>query len=186
MGWRHIPDVRARASRLFLALNKRGDFKIWSDEFEELCDVIAKEVERQPDIARLKRRRSNADLHFVKHPFYNYVVWALTLSSLSIAIAAVNVRYQDSLTISSSLDLEGVFLCLIFLMLNLSFAPYSYYLFEYYQRYYWYSHHLSIIFVQFLEITLGCESIRNVWFTSGAMLQGRIGSNVWHVPSGMC
>lgn len=89
--YRHITDVRARASRLFLALNKRGDFKIWSDEFEELCDVIAKEVERQPDIARLKRRRSNTDLHFVKHPFYNYVVWALTLSSLSIAIAALNV-----------------------------------------------------------------------------------------------
>ncbi|KAG0601477.1 hypothetical protein M758_11G114500 [Ceratodon purpureus] len=89
--YRHIPDVRARASRLFLALNKRGDFKIWSDEFEELCDVIAKEVERQPDIARLKRRRSNPDLHFVKHPFYNYVIWALTLSSLSIAIAALNV-----------------------------------------------------------------------------------------------
>lgn len=89
--YRHIPDVRARASRLFLALNKRGDFKIWSDEFEELCDVIAKEVERQPDIARLKRRRSNPDMHFVKHPFYNYVIWALTLSSLSIAISALNV-----------------------------------------------------------------------------------------------
>ncbi|XP_024358614.1 two pore calcium channel protein 1 [Physcomitrium patens] len=89
--YRHIPDVRARASRLFLALNKRGDFKIWSDEFEELCDVIAKEVERQPVISRLKRRRSNSDINFIKHPFYNYVIWALTLSSLSIAIAALNV-----------------------------------------------------------------------------------------------
>uniref|UniRef100_A0A7I4BQ85 Ion transport domain-containing protein n=1 Tax=Physcomitrium patens TaxID=3218 RepID=A0A7I4BQ85_PHYPA len=89
--YRHIPDVRARASRLFLALNKRGDFKIWSDEFEELCDVIAKEVERQPESALLKRRRSNPDMHFVKHPFYNYVIWALTLCSLSFAIAALNV-----------------------------------------------------------------------------------------------
>lgn len=91
LGCRHIPDVRARTSRLFLALNKRGDFKIWSDEFEELCDVIAKEVERQPELTRLKRRRSNTDMHFVKHPFYAYVIWAFTLSSLSIAIAALNV-----------------------------------------------------------------------------------------------
>lgn len=95
--WRHIPDVRARASRLFLALNKRGDFKIWSDEFEELCDVIAKEVERQPESALLKRRRSNPDMHFVKHPFYNYVIWALTLCSLSFAIAALNVRSRTLL-----------------------------------------------------------------------------------------
>jgi hypothetical protein len=66
---------------------------VWSNEFEELCDVIAKEVERQLDIVHLKRRRSNPDMHFVKHPFYDYVIWALTLSSLSIAISTLNVRY---------------------------------------------------------------------------------------------
>jgi two pore calcium channel protein len=91
--YRHIPDVRARTSRLFLALNKRGDFKIWSDEFEELCDVIAKEVEREPDaLHKLKRHRSRSDMHFVKHPFYACIIWALTFTSLSIAIAALNVR----------------------------------------------------------------------------------------------
>ncbi|KAH8967292.1 hypothetical protein BDL97_03G070700 [Sphagnum fallax] len=90
--YRHIPDVRARTSRLFLALNKRGDFKIWSDEFEELCDVIAKEVEREPDaLHKLKRHRSRSDIHFVKHPFYACIIWALTFTSLSIAIAALNV-----------------------------------------------------------------------------------------------
>lgn len=88
---RHIPDVRARTSRLFLALNKRGDFKIWSDEFEELCDVISKEVERQPDPRMLRRRQSTSDLQFVKHPVYAYVLWAFTFGSLAAAITQLNV-----------------------------------------------------------------------------------------------
>jgi len=85
---RHIPDVRARTSHLFLALNKRGDFKIWSDEFEELCDVIAKEVERPP---QPQRRLNKSDMLFVNHPVYAYVIWAFTLGSLAVAITQMNV-----------------------------------------------------------------------------------------------
>lgn len=87
---RHIPDVRARTSHLFLALNKRGDFKIWSDEFEELCDVIAKEVERPPE---LRRRMSKSEMQFVNHPVYSYVVWGFTLGSLAAAITELNVSF---------------------------------------------------------------------------------------------
>lgn len=86
--YRHIPDIRARTSHLFLALNKRGDFKIWSDEFEELCDVIAKEVERPPE---LRRRMSKSEMQFVNHPVYSYVMWAFTLGSLAAAITQINV-----------------------------------------------------------------------------------------------
>lgn len=95
MVWsRHIPDVRARTSHLFLALNKRGDFKIWSDEFEELCDVIAKEVSRQPDPRMLRRRLSRNELQFVNHPVYAYVMWAFTFGSLAAAITQFNVSNQ--------------------------------------------------------------------------------------------
>ena len=87
----HIPDVRARTSRLFLALNKRGDFKIWSDEFEELCDVIAKEVERPVDLRMI--RRANSRMQIVNHPVYAYVLWAFTLGSLAAAITELNVSY---------------------------------------------------------------------------------------------
>jgi two pore calcium channel protein len=86
--YRLIPDVRARTSHLFLALNKRGDFKIWSDEFEELCDVIAKEVERPP---QPQRRMNKSDMLFVNHPVYAYIIWAFTLGSLAVAITQMNV-----------------------------------------------------------------------------------------------
>lgn len=88
---RHIPDVRARTSHLFLALNRRGDFKIWSDEFEDLCDVIAKEVESPPDLKQLRRRSSRSEMQFVTHPVYSYVTWAFTLGSLAVAITQFNV-----------------------------------------------------------------------------------------------
>lgn len=91
---RHIPDVRARTSHLFLALNKRGDFKIWSDEFEELCDVIAKEVENPPDLRQLRRRMSKSEMQFVTHPVYSYVIWAFTLGSLAAAITQFNVSFS--------------------------------------------------------------------------------------------
>lgn len=94
-GNRHIPDVRARTSHLFLALNKRGDFKIWSDEFEELCDVIAKEVERPPEP---QRRISKSDMLFVNHPVYSYIIWAFTLGSLAAAITQLNVNVQTNLS----------------------------------------------------------------------------------------
>ncbi|KAG0613396.1 hypothetical protein M758_6G099500 [Ceratodon purpureus] len=90
--YRHIPDVRARTSHLFLALNKRGDFKIWSDEFEELCDVIAKEVESPPDVRQLRRRSSKSEMQFVTHPVYSYVMWAFTLGSLAAAVTQLNVN----------------------------------------------------------------------------------------------
>jgi len=88
---RHIPDVRARTSHLFLALNKRGDFKIWSDEFEDLCDVIANEVESPPDLRQSRRRMSKSEMQFVTHPVYSYVIWAFTLGSLTAAITQFNV-----------------------------------------------------------------------------------------------
>jgi two pore calcium channel protein len=90
--YRHIPDVRARTSHLFLALNRRGDFKIWSDEFEDLCDVIAKEVESPPDLKQLRRRASRSEMQFVTHPVYSYVTWAFTLGSLAVAITQFNVN----------------------------------------------------------------------------------------------
>lgn len=96
--YRHIPDVRARTSHLFLALNKRGDFKIWSDEFEELCDVIAKEVERPPE---LRRRMSKSEMQFVNHPVYSYVVWGFTLGSLAAAITELNVNGSAKLLLLS-------------------------------------------------------------------------------------
>ncbi|XP_024360131.1 two pore calcium channel protein 1 isoform X1 [Physcomitrium patens] len=89
--YRHISDIRARTSHLFLALNRRGDFKIWSDEFEELCDVIAKEVESPPDLFQSRRRMSKNEMQFVTHPVYTYVTWALTLGSLAAAITQLNV-----------------------------------------------------------------------------------------------
>lgn len=88
---REISDIRARTSHLFLALNKRGDFKIWSDEFEELCNVIAKEVESPPDLVQLRRRMSKSEMQFVTHPVYAYVIWAFTLGSLAAAITQFNV-----------------------------------------------------------------------------------------------
>lgn len=99
---RHIPDVRARTSHLFLALNRRGDFKIWSDEFEDLCDVIAKEVESPPDLKQLRRRASRSEMQFVTHPVYSYVMWAFTLGSLAVAITQFNVS-PSFLKVSDSL-----------------------------------------------------------------------------------
>ncbi|XP_024379909.1 two pore calcium channel protein 1 isoform X1 [Physcomitrium patens] len=104
--YREISDIRARTSHLFLALNKRGDFKIWSDEFEELCNVIAKEVESPPDLVQLRRRMSKSEMQFVTHPVYAYVIWAFTLGSLAAAITQFNVggNTQDLL-----LSLEFLF-----------------------------------------------------------------------------
>lgn len=81
-----------------MALDKRGDFKIWQDEFEGLCDVIAIEVERQP--RTLQQSPSGAAeiiralncFQFVTQPVYDLLIWVLTLVSVVVAICEREVR----------------------------------------------------------------------------------------------
>ncbi|CAM6105685.1 unnamed protein product [Calypogeia fissa] len=114
--YRHIPDVRSRTSQLFLALNKRGDFKIWADDFEDLCDVIAKEVARRPKASSFSRYRQFemmwviGHLQFVKSSAYNWFIWVATLGSFAAALYEREV--VTSQTSFSLLKIEFAFGCL--------------------------------------------------------------------------
>ncbi|BBN16272.1 protein MpTPC3 [Marchantia polymorpha subsp. ruderalis] len=117
--YRHIPDVRSRTSQLFLALNKRGDFKIWSDDFEDLCDVIAKEVQKRPKAASFSRYRQFemmwllGCLQFVKNTAYDYFLWVATMISVAVAISARSVNNPASLNVL--VNMEFFFGCLFLL-----------------------------------------------------------------------
>ncbi|KAL2611981.1 hypothetical protein R1flu_023673 [Riccia fluitans] len=116
--YRHIPDVRSRTSQLFLALSRRGDFKVWSDDFEDLCDVIAKEVQRRPKAASFSRYRQFemmwllGCLQFVRKTAYSYFIWVATVISVIVAISARNVN-NPALTVL--VNVEFAFGCLFFL-----------------------------------------------------------------------
>lgn len=87
-----IPDFSKNTHEVFLALDKRGDFKIWQDEFESLCDVVVVEIERQRRKRRVMRSRAGELLHvitelrIITEPAYDLIIWALTLASVVIAI----------------------------------------------------------------------------------------------------
>lgn len=87
-----IPDSSKNTHEVFLALDKRGDFRIWQDEFESLCDVVAVVIERQRRKRRVPRSRTGeildkiTELRIVTEPVYDRMIWALTLASLLVAI----------------------------------------------------------------------------------------------------
>ncbi|KAL3683310.1 hypothetical protein R1sor_001332 [Riccia sorocarpa] len=117
--YRHIPDVRSRTSQLFLALSRRGDFKVWSDDFEDLCDVIAKEVHRRPKAASFSRYRQFemmwllGCLQFVRKAAYDYFIWVATVISVIVAISARNVTNPATHVVL--VNAEFAFGCLFFL-----------------------------------------------------------------------
>ncbi|KAJ7106837.1 hypothetical protein O6H91_Y574800 [Diphasiastrum complanatum] len=114
--YRHIPDVRSQSSQLFLALNKRGDFKIWSDDFEDLCDVIAKEVQKRPKPASFSNYHQSeimwviGQFQFVKGALYDYFLWVATVASVIVALYERNA--MDSTTSEILGNLELMFGCL--------------------------------------------------------------------------
>lgn len=64
-------------------------------------------------------------MHFVKHPFYAYVIWAFTLSSLSIAIAALNVCISQLcllLIVKTHIVIDSTYSYNIMIVLLLSFS----------------------------------------------------------------
>ena len=97
-----IPDFSKDTHKLFIALDKRGDFKIWHDEFESLCDVVADEIDRQRRKLRVTRSRSGDLLHVISEnlrivpdPVYDHLIWALTLASVVVAICESEVCCCD-------------------------------------------------------------------------------------------
>lgn len=89
-----IPDFRKNTREVFLALDKRGDFRIWQDEFEGLCDVVAGEIERQRHKHRSRTGEilyAITELRIVTEPVYDLMIWALTLASVVVAICESEV-----------------------------------------------------------------------------------------------
>lgn len=91
------PDFSKNTHEIFLALDKRGDFKIWQDEFESLCDVVAVEIERQHRKRRIPRSRAGEILHaitemrLITEPVYDLITWFVTLASVVVAICESEV-----------------------------------------------------------------------------------------------
>ncbi|XP_073388822.1 two pore calcium channel protein 1 isoform X2 [Physcomitrium patens] len=86
-----IPDFRNNTHEVFLALDKRGDFRIWQDEFEGLCDVIAIEIERKSRKHRMPRSRVAelsrviTETRLISEPVHDLIFWILTLASVLVA-----------------------------------------------------------------------------------------------------
>lgn len=54
---RHLPDLKERTMDVFMALDRRGDFRIWAEEFEDICEVVSEEIILKP------RRRAPIERH---------------------------------------------------------------------------------------------------------------------------
>jgi len=40
LAYRDVPNLKQKAAALFRSLDRRGDFRIWDDEFDDLCEVL--------------------------------------------------------------------------------------------------------------------------------------------------
>lgn len=96
-----IPDFRNNTHEVFLALDKRGDFRIWQDEFEGLCDVIAIEIERKSRKHRMPRSRVAelsrviTETRLISEPVHDLIFWILTLASVLVAFFGSQVHWCD-------------------------------------------------------------------------------------------
>lgn len=92
-----IPDLRLNMREIFLALDKRGNFKILQDEFGGLCDEIVQKLDdiRGKCPPRTLSRSSSqaaemlAAINQFKNdtePVYNLLIWTAVIASVLVAI----------------------------------------------------------------------------------------------------
>ena len=88
-----IPDSSKKSHEVFLALDRRGDFRIWKDEFDSFCDVVANAIERLRHQHRVPRSRAGEILEhiIITEPVYDQMIWGLTLASVVVAICESEV-----------------------------------------------------------------------------------------------
>lgn len=88
-------NLRKHGPEIFLALDKRKDFKIWDDEFEAFCDIVGKDFSSFEGESSSDLESSGLNDHFLLK--FTRETWFEALVNFVVLSGLVVVLFESTL-----------------------------------------------------------------------------------------